>query len=132
MLEGHFLRIGIQSRSDGGRTGGPDLSSLNHNIIFIIPSIQVSNLPSFDYPGYRTPYYEVADHTVLLARPSTPHTKTSSSLEVKKKNNPLPCDQEEDFSIQYTVVGEAPGSVEVVYLVSGISPTGSFTETTGV
>ncbi|XP_040046628.2 alpha-2-macroglobulin [Gasterosteus aculeatus] len=79
--------------------------------------LHVSNLPSFDYPGYRTPYYEVADHTVLLARPSTPDTKTSSSLEVTRKDNPLPCDQEEDFSIQYTVVGEAPGSVEVVYLV---------------
>ncbi|KAL6104953.1 a2ml1 [Pungitius sinensis] len=79
--------------------------------------LHVSDLLSVGYPGYRTPYYKVADHTVLLARPSTPHTKTSSSLEVKKKNNPLPCEQEEDFSIQYTVVGEAQGSVDVMYLV---------------
>ncbi|KAM8902730.1 alpha-2-macroglobulin-like [Spinachia spinachia] len=79
--------------------------------------LHVSDLLSFGYPSYRTPYYEVADHTVLLARPSTPHTKTSSSLEVKKKKNPLRCDREEDFSIQYTVVGEVQGSVDVMYLV---------------
>ncbi|KAL6103005.1 a2ml1 [Pungitius sinensis] len=79
--------------------------------------LHVSDLLSLGYPGYRTPYYEVAHHTVLLAQSSTPDTKTSSSLEVKKKNNPLPCEQEEDFSIQYTVVGEAQGSVDVMYLV---------------
>ncbi|KAL6104952.1 a2ml1 [Pungitius sinensis] len=77
--------------------------------------LHVTDLLSLDYPGYRTPYYEVADHTVLAR--SSPDTKTSSSLEVKKKNNPLPCEQEEDFSIQYTVVGEAQGSVDVMYLV---------------
>ncbi|XP_037336673.2 alpha-2-macroglobulin-like [Pungitius pungitius] len=77
--------------------------------------LHVTDLLSLDYPGYRTPYYEVADHTVLAR--SSPDTQTSSSLEVKKKNNPLPCEQEEDFSIQYTVVGEAQGSVDVMYLV---------------
>uniref|UniRef100_A0A8C2YY14 Alpha-2-macroglobulin-like n=1 Tax=Cyclopterus lumpus TaxID=8103 RepID=A0A8C2YY14_CYCLU len=77
----------------------------------------VSNLPKYGYAGYRTPYFEAGEHSVSLLRPSTPHTKTVSFLEVKKKNNPLPCDKEEVFTIQYTVVGEAQGSVDVMYLV---------------
>ncbi|XP_068440468.1 alpha-2-macroglobulin-like [Clinocottus analis] len=79
--------------------------------------LRVSNLPTYGYAGYRTPYYETAEHSVSLSRPSTPHTKTISFLEVQKKNNPLPCDKEEVFTIQYTVVGEAQGSVDVMYLV---------------
>uniref|UniRef100_A0A8C2YY95 Alpha-2-macroglobulin-like n=1 Tax=Cyclopterus lumpus TaxID=8103 RepID=A0A8C2YY95_CYCLU len=79
--------------------------------------LRVSNLPEYGYAGYRTPYFEAGEHSVSLLRPSTPHTKTVSFLEVKKKNNPLPCDKEEVFTIQYTVVGEAQGSVDVMYLV---------------
>ena len=56
---------------------------------------------------------------VSLIQPTTPDTKTTSSLEVKKKDAPLPCDREEDITIKYTVAGEAPGSVDVMYLVSG-------------
>lgn len=54
-----------------------------------------------------------------LAQVSSPDTKTSSSLEVKKKDGALRCDSEEDISIQCTVVGEAQGSVDIMYLVSG-------------
>lgn len=54
-----------------------------------------------------------------LAQVSSPDIKTSSSLEVKKKDGALRCDNEEDISIQYTVVGEAQGSVDIMYLVSG-------------
>jgi len=82
----------------------------------------VSNLPEYAYEGYRTPHYEAGEHSVSLLRLSTPHTKTISFLEVMKKNNPLPCDREEVFTIQYTVVGEAQGSVDVMYLVSEVSP----------
>ncbi|XP_068557776.1 alpha-2-macroglobulin-like isoform X1 [Cebidichthys violaceus] len=78
--------------------------------------LRVSSLPTYGYPGYRTPYYEAGDHTVSLVRPSTPHTQTVSSLKVKQNNNPLPCDTEEEFTIQYVVVGEAQGSVDVMYL----------------
>ncbi|XP_056297584.1 alpha-2-macroglobulin-like [Pseudoliparis swirei] len=79
--------------------------------------LHVSNLPEYAYEGYRTPHYEAGEHSVSLLRLSTPHTKTISFLEVMKKNNPLPCDREEVFTIQYTVVGEAQGSVDVMYLV---------------
>uniref|UniRef100_A0A671UGS4 Alpha-2-macroglobulin-like n=1 Tax=Sparus aurata TaxID=8175 RepID=A0A671UGS4_SPAAU len=59
------------------------------------------------------------DHMVSLIQPTTPDTKTTSSLEVKRKDAPLPCDREEDIAIKYTVAGEASGSVDVMYLVSG-------------
>uniref|UniRef100_A0A8P4JUW6 Alpha-2-macroglobulin n=1 Tax=Dicentrarchus labrax TaxID=13489 RepID=A0A8P4JUW6_DICLA len=70
------------------------------------------------YSAYRTAYYQDADHKLSLAQPPSLHTKTVSSLEVKKKDTPLPCDSDENISIRYTVVGEAQGSVDVMYLVS--------------
>ncbi|XP_039678890.1 alpha-2-macroglobulin-like [Perca fluviatilis] len=79
--------------------------------------LQVSNTPTLGYPPYRTPYYESNDHTVSLATLSSPDTKTVSFLDVKKKDEPLSCDKEEDIFIQYTVVGEAQGFVDVMYLV---------------
>lgn len=57
-----------------------------------------------------------------LAQVSSPDTKPVSFLEVKNEDKPLHCDGEEDISIHYTVVGEAQGSVEVMYLVSDLSP----------
>ncbi len=74
---------------------------------------------TLEHHGYRVAYYEAGEHTLSLAQLSSPDTKTVSSLEVKRKDNPLPCDREEHISIQYTVVGEAQGSVDVMYLVSG-------------
>uniref|UniRef100_A0A8D0CPX6 Alpha-2-macroglobulin n=1 Tax=Sander lucioperca TaxID=283035 RepID=A0A8D0CPX6_SANLU len=79
--------------------------------------LQVSDTPTLGYPPYRTPYYDSKDHTVSLATLSSPDTKTVSFLDVKKKDEPLSCDKEEDFSIQYTVVGEAQGFMDVMYLV---------------
>uniref|UniRef100_A0A8C9XLT2 Alpha-2-macroglobulin-like n=1 Tax=Sander lucioperca TaxID=283035 RepID=A0A8C9XLT2_SANLU len=81
--------------------------------------LQVSDTPTLGYPPYRTPYYDSKDHTVSLATLSSPDTKTVSFLDVKKKDEPLSCGKEEDISIQYTVVGEAQGFMDVMYLVSG-------------
>ena len=53
-----------------------------------------------------------------MVQPSAPHVKSVSSLEVKGKDKPLPCEKEETISIQYTIVGETQGSVDVMYLVS--------------
>uniref|UniRef100_A0A8C9XB82 Alpha-2-macroglobulin-like n=1 Tax=Sander lucioperca TaxID=283035 RepID=A0A8C9XB82_SANLU len=74
--------------------------------------LQVSDTPTLGYPPYRTPYYDSKDHTVSLATLSSPDTKTVSFLDVKKKDEPLSCDKEEDISIQYTVVGEAQGFMD--------------------
>ncbi|XP_041795894.1 alpha-2-macroglobulin-like [Chelmon rostratus] len=79
--------------------------------------LHVSNTPTRQYTDHRTAYYEVGDHTFSLAQLSSPDTKTVSFLEVKKKDTPLVCDREESISVQYTVVGEAQGSVGVIYLV---------------
>nr|XP_046244326.1 alpha-2-macroglobulin-like [Scatophagus argus] len=78
--------------------------------------LHISNTPTLGYSGYRTAYYETADHTVSLAQTSSPDTKTISSLEVKKMDGPLPCNSDVDISIQYTVIGEAKGSVDVMCL----------------
>ncbi|XP_073338260.1 alpha-2-macroglobulin-like [Pagrus major] len=79
--------------------------------------LHVSNKPVLGYDPYRVPHYENGNHMVSLVQPTSPDTKTTSSLEVKKKDAPLLCDREEDISIKYTVVGEAQGSVDVMYLV---------------
>ncbi|XP_070684798.1 alpha-2-macroglobulin-like [Pempheris klunzingeri] len=68
-------------------------------------------------PRQRTPYYEAARQTLSLFQPASLQPKTISSLEVKNKKNPLSCDKEETFSILYTIVGEARGSVDVMYLI---------------
>ncbi|TDH15276.1 hypothetical protein EPR50_G00029330 [Perca flavescens] len=79
--------------------------------------LQVSNTQTLGYPPYRTPYYEAKDHTVSLATLSSPDSKTVSFLDVKKKDEPLSCDKEEEIFIQYSIVGEAQGFVDVMYLV---------------
>ncbi|XP_045929768.1 alpha-2-macroglobulin-like [Micropterus dolomieu] len=79
--------------------------------------LHVSNKPTLDYVGYRIPYYEVGGHVLSVAKLLSPDTKTFSSLEVKKKDQLLLCDREEDISIKYTVVGETQGPVDVMYLV---------------
>uniref|UniRef100_A0A7N8YEU1 Alpha-2-macroglobulin-like n=1 Tax=Mastacembelus armatus TaxID=205130 RepID=A0A7N8YEU1_9TELE len=80
---------------------------------------QVYNKSTLGYPGYRVPYYETQDHTLSAVQQFSPDVKTVSSLQVKNKDKPLSCDKEEEIFIQYTIVGEAQGSVDVVYLVSG-------------
>ncbi|XP_029301679.1 alpha-2-macroglobulin-like [Cottoperca gobio] len=77
----------------------------------------LSSTPTFGYPPYREPFYEAGEHRVSVAQLSSPDTKTVSFLEVKKKDKALPCGKEEDISIKYTVVGEAQGTVVVMYLV---------------
>ncbi|KAG7235155.1 hypothetical protein INR49_003141, partial [Caranx melampygus] len=79
--------------------------------------LRIHNEPTLGYRHDSTPYYETGYLGVSLAQVSTVHTKSVSSLEVKKKDGPLPCDREEEIFIHYTVVGEKQGSVHVMYLV---------------
>lgn len=76
-------------------------------------------MASLEYPGYRTPYYELGNQMLSMAQPISPDSKTISSLVVQEKIKPLSCNMQEDIFIQYTVVGESQGSVDVTYLVSG-------------
>nr|XP_020457682.1 alpha-1-macroglobulin-like [Monopterus albus] len=52
-----------------------------------------------------------------MAQPPSPDTATVSFLEVVKKNDPLPCDKEQDIFIRYTIVGEVHRFVDLMYLV---------------
>uniref|UniRef100_A0AAZ1X9D9 Alpha-2-macroglobulin bait region domain-containing protein n=1 Tax=Oreochromis aureus TaxID=47969 RepID=A0AAZ1X9D9_OREAU len=79
--------------------------------------LHASLTPTVGNPGYRTAHYDRGFHTLSMFQPSSPEIKTISSLEVQKKDKPLPCDAEEDISVNYTIVGESPGSVDVIYLV---------------
>uniref|UniRef100_A0A3P8PS66 Alpha-2-macroglobulin bait region domain-containing protein n=1 Tax=Astatotilapia calliptera TaxID=8154 RepID=A0A3P8PS66_ASTCA len=80
--------------------------------------LHASLTPTVGYPGYRTAYYDRGFHTLSMSQPSSPDIKTISSLEVQKKDKPVSCDAEEDVSVNYTIVGESPGSVDVIYLVT--------------
>uniref|UniRef100_A0AAZ1XW31 Alpha-2-macroglobulin bait region domain-containing protein n=1 Tax=Oreochromis aureus TaxID=47969 RepID=A0AAZ1XW31_OREAU len=80
--------------------------------------LHASLTPTVDYQEHRTAYYDRGFHTLSMSQPSSPDIKTISSLEVQKKDKAVPCDAEEDISVQYTIVGESPGTVDVIYLVS--------------
>ncbi|XP_077398268.1 alpha-2-macroglobulin-like [Festucalex cinctus] len=77
--------------------------------------LHVSATPNLDYE-YRAPYYENGEHTASPVQKPSPDTKTVSYLVVMKKDS-IPCDKDEDVTIQYTVVGESQGSADLVYLV---------------
>lgn len=64
------------------------------------------------------PQFDSAFHTSSLFQPPSPHSKSVSSLTVKKKDSPLLCEGDETISIQYTFVGETAGTVDLMYLVS--------------
>ena len=84
-------------------------------------STKVSALPELKYPGYRRPHYQNSEQTLSLARPKTEDTPTISSLEVKKRETKLVCAQEELINVRFTFVGEAPGPVDIMYLVRRMS-----------
>lgn len=72
-----------------------------------------------DYKPYGTPYFEEGVHEVSVVQASSPDIKTVSSVKVKSKDKPLSCEEEENFSVEYTVVGEKPSSATLMFLVSG-------------
>uniref|UniRef100_A0A3Q1J7H3 Alpha-2-macroglobulin-like n=1 Tax=Anabas testudineus TaxID=64144 RepID=A0A3Q1J7H3_ANATE len=89
----------------------------DHLICHVVVNVQVGKTPRMQHPGYGTAFYAEGEHRLSLAQDVSQDIKTVSSLEVKKKDKPLSCDTEEDIVIQYTIVGEAQGIVDVIYLV---------------
>lgn len=71
------------------------------------------------YHTYRSPHFEMAEHTLSMIQPTPEDSKTVSFLNIQKKDNPLPCVGEEQIMVQYTLVGETVtrGSVDVIYLI---------------
>eukprot|EP00063_Salmo_salar_P094438 XP_014069273.1 PREDICTED: alpha-2-macroglobulin-like isoform X2 [Salmo salar] len=78
----------------------------------------VSNTPAVENTRYRVPYFNRGQHILSLIQPTSPHSKTSSSLAIQKMEKPLACGEEVSITIQYAIVGETvpKGSVDVVYL----------------
>ncbi|XP_069003493.1 alpha-2-macroglobulin-like [Embiotoca jacksoni] len=106
------LLLNLTTDSDGFATFSLSTDDFNGDVI-----IHVSNMLTLNHPAYRTAFYETGSRTLSASQPSSQDTKTVSTLQVKKKKEALPCDTEQTISIQYTVVGEAQGSVDVMYLV---------------
>ncbi|XP_017163865.1 alpha-2-macroglobulin-like isoform X2 [Poecilia reticulata] len=76
--------------------------------------LRVSPLPSLSYSTYKVPHIAIVFHMITKSQP--PSVKTISSLSIKSKTI-LPCDNETEIFIEYTLVQESPGSVDVIYLV---------------
>ncbi|MEQ2266832.1 hypothetical protein XENORESO_019591, partial [Xenotaenia resolanae] len=72
---------------------------------------------ALDSSGSNIPDYKVEELLLSELLPPSLDTKSVSSLELKKNNTPLSCDEENDITVQYTIVKEAQGTVEVIYLV---------------
>uniref|UniRef100_A0A8C8DNJ9 Alpha-2-macroglobulin-like n=1 Tax=Oryzias sinensis TaxID=183150 RepID=A0A8C8DNJ9_9TELE len=77
---------------------------------------KVSDKPSLDHSRYREVFIQLGSHTINVATPPSPDAVTASSLEIKREAS-LSCNKNEEIIIQYTLVREAQGSVDVVYLV---------------
>nr|XP_057935129.1 alpha-2-macroglobulin-like isoform X2 [Doryrhamphus excisus] len=101
----------LTTDSDGIATFSFDTSDIKGDI-----RLYVSASTNLDY-AYRAPHYENGDHTVSLYQEPTPHTKTVSSLTVKKMVDSIPCDADTTLTIQYTIAGESLGIAEIIYLV---------------
>ncbi|XP_040901702.1 alpha-2-macroglobulin-like [Toxotes jaculatrix] len=102
----------LTTGSDGIAAFSLNTSNFNGRI-----HLHVSSTPIPQRHVHKTPFYKAGDHTLYMAQLSSPHTVSVSSMNVKSKDKQLSCDGEEEISIQYTVVGETQGSVNVIYLV---------------
>uniref|UniRef100_A0A4W6FEE1 Alpha-2-macroglobulin-like n=1 Tax=Lates calcarifer TaxID=8187 RepID=A0A4W6FEE1_LATCA len=112
LLESDRWLQNLTTDSDGVATFSFSTANFQRDIQF-----HVNSAPTLGYSVYRTVFYEAGHHRVSVAQLPSPDTKVVSSLEVMKKDKPLTCEREEDIFIQYTVVGEKQGSVDVMYLV---------------
>uniref|UniRef100_A0A3B4ZRW9 Alpha-2-macroglobulin-like n=1 Tax=Stegastes partitus TaxID=144197 RepID=A0A3B4ZRW9_9TELE len=73
--------------------------------------------PTLEYPKHRIPYNVSGSHTLTRSRPASPDAKTVSFLQVKKNDKTLACRATQNISIEYVIVGEDPGTVDLMYLV---------------
>ncbi|KAK2846828.1 hypothetical protein Q5P01_009827 [Channa striata] len=106
------LLLNLTTDSDGVATFSFSTANYSGDI-----HLYVGSAPTLEYPAYRSVYCEAGDVMLSMVQPISPDAKTVSSLEVKQKDKPLSCDTKEEIFIQYTIVGESQGSVDVMYLV---------------
>ncbi|XP_008296525.1 alpha-2-macroglobulin-like [Stegastes partitus] len=79
--------------------------------------LHASASPTLEYPKHRIPYNVSGSHTLTRSRPASPDAKTVSFLQVKKNDKTLACRATQNISIEYVIVGEDPGTVDLMYLV---------------
>ncbi|XP_053177290.1 alpha-2-macroglobulin-like isoform X3 [Scomber japonicus] len=89
------------------------INTTNHNDNIQLRA-SVTLLPELTYQNL---HHGTAVQTLSMVKPSSPHSKTVSSLEVKKKLKPLPCDGKATIYIQYAIAGETEGFVDVMWLI---------------
>ncbi|CAG6007637.1 unnamed protein product [Menidia menidia] len=106
------LSQNLTTDSDGVASFTVNTESFNGDIFLRVVSTLVQPIHHSTVPFYQTKF-----HRLSVLQPPSPDTKTVSSLKVKTKDEALLCDKEEDISIQYTIVKENEGSVNVMYLV---------------
>uniref|UniRef100_A0A4W5JH62 Alpha-2-macroglobulin bait region domain-containing protein n=1 Tax=Hucho hucho TaxID=62062 RepID=A0A4W5JH62_9TELE len=83
-----------------------------------MPKDDITLIVKVENTRYRVPYFNKGEHVLSLIQPTSPHSKTSSSLAIQKMEKPLACGEEVSITIQYAIVGETvpKGSVDVIYL----------------
>ncbi|KAG7282540.1 hypothetical protein CRUP_001115, partial [Coryphaenoides rupestris] len=106
------LTQNLTTDSDGVAQFSFNTSRFEDNI-----KLTVSALPTLAYQGYRIPHYENDEHVLSVFRPKTEDTPTNSELEVKTRESELVCNVEEVIKVSFTFVGEAPGPVDIMYLI---------------
>lgn len=70
--------------------------------------------PTLEPPAH----YVAARHRLSVIEEISPDSKSVSSLTVERVDATLLCGKDYSISIKYTIAGETPGSVNVMYLVS--------------
>uniref|UniRef100_A0A673Y062 Alpha-2-macroglobulin-like n=1 Tax=Salmo trutta TaxID=8032 RepID=A0A673Y062_SALTR len=71
-----------------------------------MPKEDINLIVKAENTGYMVPYFNRGQHTLSLIQPTSPHSKTSSSLAIQKMEKPLACGEEVSIAIQYAIVGE--------------------------
>ncbi|XP_011607095.2 alpha-2-macroglobulin-like [Takifugu rubripes] len=79
--------------------------------------LQASVTPKLQYIPYRAVHYRTERHLVSLLQDQSLNSKIISSLDLRAGTSPLPCGQEQDVTIVYTIAGEAEGEMDLIYLV---------------
>lgn len=86
-------------------------------------SLQAAVTPTLQYVPYRAVHYQTERHLVSLIQDQSLNTKIVSSLDVRATTSPMPCGQEQDVFITYTIAGEEEGEMDLIYLVGGLQDT---------
>ncbi|XP_073673332.1 alpha-2-macroglobulin-like [Garra rufa] len=109
------LLLNLTTDSDGLASFSLNTSSLPENNI----ALMACEYPTFQYEGYKTPYFSSDRKIVQHFQTATSYTPTLSELIIENIEQPLKCDAEFTVSIKYYFVGETDEEfkTDIVYMV---------------